>query len=106
MGKLDFANLPSFSGPSERTLFVTEELHSDELIAEACAVERDEGIVTSGASVVDRLSKHLLACSRLSEKQNGPIMSTCHLCAIDTITKAFVFPSKIGKGVRCRPWLV
>ena len=46
---------------------------------------------------MDRLREHLLARSRLSEKQNGPIMLTCLFRATDTIAKRLSFSSKIGK---------
>src|ERR1700680_934489 len=106
MGQLKFTDFPSFSGSSKRTLFITEKLHCDEIIAQAGAIKRDKRFVAPRACAVDRLGKHLLARSRLSEKQNGPIMLTCLLRATDTITKRLSFSSKIGKRVRYRPWLV
>ena len=87
VSQLELARLAAGACSGESTCFIAKELGFKKLLGDGCAVDADHGAVPTRAELVDRMSKDLLARSRLPNDQNRKIRSrSLHgnlLCLLD-----------------------
>jgi hypothetical protein len=98
--KLDFTDLPSFSGSRKRTLLVTEKLHSDEVVALGSSNQEGQKVCRTESWRCGSIGRTSLCRFQTPGEGERASYAACLLRATDTIAKSRSFSSKIGKRVR------